>query len=363
MLKAISTITNALGALNYKGTWNASSNTPTLADGTGAKGDYYVVSTAGTQTFGGVQLFFGLGDWIAYNGAVWQRVEGGSDGNFANVTLTSTDAGANEAPTLDLYRDSASPTAADTLAEIQFNGEDSAGNKQKYACIHGSILSPTSGSEQGQIHFETQTAGASTEKMIIGTTNLVINEIGAVFNVRIEGDTDANLFYTDATNDKVGLGTASPAEKLDVVGKIKLSDNLVIGTSGKGIDFSATSGTGTSELLSDYEEGTWTPTDIGGALVVVGTFSSSGTYTKIGKVVTVSGTLNGTTSVAITGGANVVCGGLPYSAASGTLCAGNAVNAAATSTASLYANSGTNVGSVTAMAATASIFFSITYLV
>ena len=65
MLKAISTITNALGALNYKGTWNASSNTPTLADGTGAKGDYYVVSTAGTQTFGGVQLFFGTGDWIA----------------------------------------------------------------------------------------------------------------------------------------------------------------------------------------------------------------------------------------------------------------------------------------------------------
>ena len=46
MLKTISSITNALGALNYKGTWNASSNTPTLADGTGAKGDYYVVSTA-----------------------------------------------------------------------------------------------------------------------------------------------------------------------------------------------------------------------------------------------------------------------------------------------------------------------------
>jgi hypothetical protein len=133
------------------------------------------------------------------------------------MTLTSTDAGANEAPTLDLYRDSASPTAADTLAEIQFNGKDSAGNKQKYACIHGSILSPTSGSEQGQIHFETQTAGSSTEKMIIGTTNLVINEIGAVFNVRIEGDTDANLFYTDATNSRIGVGTVSPAEKLDVV--------------------------------------------------------------------------------------------------------------------------------------------------
>ena len=260
MLKTISSITNALGALNYKGTWNASSNTPTLADGTGAKGDYYVVSTAGTQTFGGVQLFFGIGDWIAYNGAVWQRVEGGSDGNFANVTLTSTDAGATASPLLELYRDSATPAASDTLGEIEFNGEDSAGNKQAYALFHGSILSPTSGAEQGQLHFETATAGALTEKMIIGTTNLVINEIGAVFNVRIEGDTDANLFYTDATNSRVGVGIVTPAEKLDVVGNIKTSGDLIIGTSGKGItnstgsvalDFS-TAGTALSGAQSVY---------------------------------------------------------------------------------------------------------------
>jgi hypothetical protein len=158
------------------------------------------------------------------------------------MTLTSTDAGAAAAPILDLYRDSASPAASDTLGEIEFNGEDSAGNKQSYGLIHASILSPTSTAEQGQLHFETATAGALTEKMIIGTTNLVINEIGAVFNVRIEGDTDANLFYTDATNSRVGIGTVSPAEKLDVVGKIKLSDNLVIGTSGKGISYPVPAG-------------------------------------------------------------------------------------------------------------------------
>jgi hypothetical protein len=229
MLKAISTITNALGALNYKGTWNASSNTPTLADGTGAKGDYYVTSTAGTQTFGGIQLFFGIGDWIVYNGAVWQRVEGGSDGNFSNVTLTSTDAGAAAAPLLDLYRDSATPAASDTLGQIEFNGEDSAGNKQQYALIHASILSPTSTAETGQLHFETATAGASTEKMIIGTSNLVINEIGAIFNVRIEGDTDANLFFTDATNSRVGVGTISPAYKLEVNGTVGVTGTITPG--------------------------------------------------------------------------------------------------------------------------------------
>jgi hypothetical protein len=295
MLKTISSITNALGALNYKGTWNALTNSPTLADGTGAKGDYYVTSTAGTQTFGGLLLFFGIGDWIAYNGAVWQRVEGGSDGNFANITLNSTDAGASAAPLLDLYRDSATPAASDTLGEIEFNGEDSAGNKQQYAVIHASILSPTSTAETGQIHFETATAGASTEKMIIGSSNLVINDIGAVYNVRIEGDTDANLFYTDATNSRVGVGLINPTEKLEVVGNIKLSGNVVV-ASGQGIDFAATSGTGTSELLADYEEGTWTPGYT--SWLVDPTVATAAKYTKIGRLVNVSVYLTGGTTQA-----------------------------------------------------------------
>ena len=231
------------------------------------------------------------------------------------MTLTSTDAGAAAAPTLDLYRDSASPAASDTLGEIEFNGEDSAGNKQAYGLIHASILSPTSTTEQGQLHFETATAGALTEKMIIGTTNLVINEIGAVFNVRIEGDTDANLFYTDATNSRVGVGTVSPAEKLDVVGNIKLSGNVVL-ASGQGIDFSATSHPAgmTSELLADYEEGTWTPTftfGTAGDLNIV--YSSQvGKYTKIGRTVHVEMTLATTTFTHTTASGNATIDGLPY---------------------------------------------------
>ena len=228
------------------------------------------------------------------------------------MTLTSTDAGATAAPLIDLYRDSATPAASDTLGEIEFNGEDSAGNKQAYGVIHASILSPTSTAEQGQLHFETATGGALTEKMIIGTTNLVINEIGAVFNVRIEGDTDANLFCTDATNSRVGVGTVSPTEKLDVVGgNIRIDNgNLVIGTDGKGIDFSATPGTGTSELLSDYEEGTWTPviSSTSGTITTVG--AVSGTYVKVGSQVTVWAsvaiTVNGT------GAGAIAFSGLPF---------------------------------------------------
>jgi hypothetical protein len=379
MLKTVSSITNAIGALNYKGTWNASTNTPTLADGTGAKGDYYVVSTAGTQTFDGILLFFGAGDWIVYNGAVWQRVEGGSDGNFSNVTLNSTDAGATAGPLLDLYRNSASPAASDTIGEIEFNGQDSAGNKQQYALIHGSILSPTSTTEQGQIHFETATAGASTEKMIIGTTNLVINEIGAIFNVRIEGDTDANLFYTDATNSRVGVGTVGPTEKLDVVGgNIRIDNgNLVIGTSGKGIDFSATSGAGTSELLADYEEGTFTPTfscDTG--TVTVDTATRTATYTKVGRQVTVNVLMSVTSVSSPTG--SLYVDGLPFASASNSSVAlvanGFAVGAAATIMGNLiatldflifrkYALGSTSAGIAPDTQASSSLKFSCTYFV
>jgi hypothetical protein len=233
--------------------------------------------------------------------------------NALGMTLTSTDAGATAAPLLELYRDSATPAASDTLGEIEFNGEDSAGNKQAYGLIHASILSPTSTAEQGQIHFETATAGALTEKMIIGTTNLVINEIGAVFNVRIEGDTDANLFFTDATNSRVGVGTVSPTEKLDVVGNIKLSGN-VIPANGFGIDFSATPGTGTSELLADYEEGTWTPTVFGSTSA--GTYelsaSTNCSYQKVGNNVTVLAFIRSAASVTGGGSGDIRISGLPF---------------------------------------------------
>jgi hypothetical protein len=167
-------------------------------------------------------------------------------------------------------------------------------------------------------------------------------------------------FFTSNTNSS---NTPTERARINSTGAFVFAGGTTT-ADGTGITFPATQSASTdANTLDDYEEGTWTPTNGGGALVVVGTFSSSGTYTKIGKVVTVAGTLNGTTSVAITGGGSTVCGGLPFSAATNTLCAGNAVNAAGTATASLYANSGTNVGSVTAMGATASIFFSITYFV
>ena len=89
--------------------------------------------------------------------------------------------------------------------------------------------------------------------------------------------------------------------------------NLVIGTSGKGIDFSATPGTGTSELFSDYEEGTWTPVLTGGTTNPTYTVSASetgGRYTKIGNIVYFSFEVRWS---AVSGGSgDVIITGLPF---------------------------------------------------
>jgi hypothetical protein len=86
--------------------------------------------------------------------------------------------------------------------------------------------------------------------------------------------------------------------------------NFIVGTSGQGVDFSATPGTGTSELFSDYEEGTFTPTISGSSSAGTGTYSTQlGYYTKIGNLVYVTATIVWS---AHTGTGNMRLSGLPF---------------------------------------------------
>ncbi len=82
--------------MTYLGNWDASTNTPTLADGTGDVGDVYRVSVAGTQNLGSGPITFFVGDFVIYNGTIWQRSPAADGVTSVNgftgaVVLTTTD--------------------------------------------------------------------------------------------------------------------------------------------------------------------------------------------------------------------------------------------------------------------------------
>ena len=94
--------------------------------------------------------------------------------------------------------------------------------------------------------------------------------------------------------------------------------NVVMSTAAKGIDFSATAGAGTmtSELLNDYEEGTWTPT-FGVHVNLTAVVSVSAQYTKVGRLVTVSGYATATVTLPVTS-TYFVLQSLPFANGTGT---------------------------------------------
>ena len=320
MLKTVSSVANALGALNYKGTWNASTNTPTLASGVGTQGDYYVVSVAGATDLDGITNW-GIGDWAAFNGSVWQRVEGGADGNFVNLT--------------------ASGTATITGLSSLNGGADVAGN---LSVTGQSALGATIPSD----------AHATWSQYFVGEKGSVISEklnAGGLFgmwltdNVYVDNDTGSFAYLTDdeasAVRCEAGeiefwsapLGDAGDPMTLTQYAKFTTAGNLAF-VSGKGIDFSATgtgTGTSTSELFADYEEGTWTPTLVrpsAGGFTYTPAVGDVGYYTKVGNICYVSATLGGTFS----GGSGYYqINGLPFSnAGNGTaLSVGNLANLSA----------------------------------
>jgi hypothetical protein len=271
MLKTVSSITNAIGALNFKGTWDANANSPALASSVGTKGDYYVVGTAGATNLNGISNW-GVGDWATYNGSVWQRVEGGADLNGVNLSVS----------------------------------------------------------------------GTSTLSNLTASTALALNASKEIVSVNNTGTGD-NVLATTPT----------------LVGDVSLSTGNLVVSNGKGIDFSLTPGTGTSELLADYEEGTWTPAQ-GSGLTVIGDFSSWGYYTKVGRLVTVNFNVAGSTSVACSA-FGIITNNLPF-----TVGARDNILAALVGTAgdvAVAGNTGTLVYAFSAFPASGGITITGTYFV
>ncbi len=96
------------GSLQYRGTWDANTNTPALADNTGTQGHTYAVSVAGTQNLGSGAVSFGVGDFVIHNGTIWEKAPSASavtavfgrtgavtaqNGDYTGLQITNTAAG------------------------------------------------------------------------------------------------------------------------------------------------------------------------------------------------------------------------------------------------------------------------------
>ena len=75
--------------VTYLGTWDAATNTPTLANGTGDVGDLYICNVAGTVNFGAGPITFAVGDWVIYSGTTWQK-SSGQNGTVTSVAASIT---------------------------------------------------------------------------------------------------------------------------------------------------------------------------------------------------------------------------------------------------------------------------------
>lgn len=114
----------------------------------------------------------------------------------ADVTLKSTDGGSGAGPLLKLFRDSASPAAADTLGEVRWSGNDDGGTETIYARILGRISDPTDSSEDGDILLGTMQAGSLATRMIIANGAYMI---GATGSDQGAGTFNATAVYDDGS--------------------------------------------------------------------------------------------------------------------------------------------------------------------
>ena len=110
------------------------------------------------------------------------------------------------------------------------------------------------------------------QRVKFGTSEVVFNDNGENVDLRIEGNSEANLVFVDASEDLFGVKTATPEVDFDVVGQVRASTGILFGTD-----------TDEANALDDYEEGTWTATWTDSAIGALDT--TVGHYTKIGNTI------------------------------------------------------------------------------
>ena len=268
----------AFGAVNYAGTWDASSTSPPATSSPDIKGDYYVVSVAGSMDLDGIDDW-GIGDWAIFNGTVWEKVDNsqtiidGENVSFTpNSVITSTNVQgaieelninldskkvnrAGDVMTGDLILNADPTTSLGAVTKQYVDVGDVALQSQFSSLIDSyihlvddgvSIYLPPGGTRKRFGIGDTQPdaplgikAEAGDERLISLRSSDAGNNQNWLFGLRSLNSDSAGLNIEDASSGTgvsrffiqessgfIGLGTTSPSEKLEI------NDNVADGIAG-----------------------------------------------------------------------------------------------------------------------------------
>ncbi len=148
---------------------------------------------------------------IGNNGATTITVTDNSD----TLTLKSTDTDADIGPNLRLYR-AVAGAASDAIGTIDWAAQDAGGGLTDYASAAVTITDATDGSEDATLTLKVMNAGSLNQMLTISGPETVVNEGSKDHNFRVESDGNANMLFVDGGNNKVGIGTNSPSELLEI---------------------------------------------------------------------------------------------------------------------------------------------------
>jgi hypothetical protein len=276
-----------LGALSYQGTWNASTNTPTLTSSVGTKGYYYVVNVAGSTNLNGITDWV-IGDWAVFNGSVWQKVDNTDavtsvNGYTGTVVLTNTDI--SGFGTMSTQNANAVAITGGAIDGTTIGATTTSTGKFTTLNASTSLTTPT---------VQASNSGGLSLKNASGTTQM---SMGAGGGDNMSINVSTNLNGTNAQIDISPTGTGHVHINPTGTGSVEIKptnvgtmDNITIGaTTPKaitGTTITATTFSGSGASLTSIPNSAL----VNSAITINGTSTSLGGSISVGTVTSVTGT-------------------------------------------------------------------------